>query len=209
MYMHIYSNVHDLTVLSMYSWTRKKKKKIFFLQCKTDNFLKIKYKGQVLIFWPQASGLLLIPACQRNECGKCSKISNIKNKRPPLIDFISSPLKQREVTNFANGIASLCKIGYFTECLLFSFFWYCFDFCFMALQHILGHFGGRQLSPRKNVPDLGKLGPLACQANMLPPAIFSFLLYEFLEHVPVKLKQKKQIIAQKRKSNCSMTFFSH
>ena len=37
-----------------------------------------------------------------------------KNEQP--IYFLSSPLKQREVTNFAKGgnlIACLCKIGYF------------------------------------------------------------------------------------------------
>ena len=68
--------------------------------------------------------------------GKCSKISNIKKERTPSIYFLSSPFKQREVTNFAKGgnlIASLCKIGYFPhrmfgiflfeiKILLFDFF---------------------------------------------------------------------------------------
>ena len=34
---------------------------------------------------------------------KCSKILNTKKERTPLIYFLSSPLKQREVTNFAKG----------------------------------------------------------------------------------------------------------
>ena len=40
---------------------------------------------------------------------KCSKISNTKKERTPWIYFLSSPVKQREVTNFAKG----GKIGYF------------------------------------------------------------------------------------------------
>ena len=46
---------------------------------------------------------------------KCSKISNTKKERTPKVCFLSSPIKQREVTDFAKGgnlIASLCKIGY-------------------------------------------------------------------------------------------------
>ena len=50
--------------------------------------------------------------------GKCSKILNTKNEKTPQINFLSSPVKQKEVTNFAKGgnlIASLCKIGYFSH----------------------------------------------------------------------------------------------
>ena len=56
--------------------------------------------------------------------GKCSKISNTKKEKTPWIYFLSSPLKQREVTNFAKGgnlIASLCKIGYFPH-IIFGIF---------------------------------------------------------------------------------------
>ena len=62
---------------------------------------------------------------------KCSKISNTKKERTPCIYFLSSPVKQREVTNFAkwgNLIASLCKIGYFPlveiKILLYTFLEY-------------------------------------------------------------------------------------
>ena len=67
--------------------------------------------------------------------GKCSKILKIKKERTPLIYFLSSPLKQREVTNFAKGdnlIASLGKIGYFPNIILLFFFsklkFYCTNF---------------------------------------------------------------------------------
>ena len=46
------------------------------------------------------------------------KFGTPKKKEHPKFIFLSSSLKQREVTNFAKGgnlIASLCKIGYFSQ----------------------------------------------------------------------------------------------
>ena len=72
-----------------------------------------------MFLWPRLLLRLLL-----HDHGKGSKISNTKKERTPLIYSCSSPLKQREVTNFAKGgnlLASLCKIGYFPH-IMFGIF---------------------------------------------------------------------------------------
>ena len=74
-----------------------------------------------------------------NWYGKCSKISNINKERIPKIYFLSSPLKQREVTNFAKGgnlIASLCKIGYFPHRMFGIFLFEIKILLFEFLEHL-------------------------------------------------------------------------
>ena len=72
--------------------------------------------------------------------GKCSKLSNTKKERTPSVYFLSSPLKQREVTNFAKGgslIAALCKIGYFPHRIFGIFLFEIKILLYEFLEHLL------------------------------------------------------------------------